>query len=140
MQKAECRNGRRVSAFCILPSAFIVVVLLSACALQSTVIDRLFFGTNIPSGGRVSEQEWQTFVREVVTPRFKDGLTIFEGNGQWLDPRGDLVREHVMIVEVAHTPSASVDADLRAIADEYKKRFHQDAVLRVTVPAKMVLY
>ena len=117
-----------------------LLLLTAGCASNAVVIDRLFFGTNIPSGGRVSEQEWQTFVRDVVTPRFKDGLTIFEGNGQWLDPRGDLVREHVMVIEVAHTPSNSVDGDLRAIADEYKRRFHQDAVLRMTVPAKMVLY
>jgi len=104
------------------------------------VVDRLFFGTNIPSGGRVSDDEWRSFVREVVTPRFKDGLTIFEANGQWLDPRGELVREHVMVVEVAHKPASDVEASIRDIANEYKKRFKQDAVLRMTVPATMTLY
>jgi len=117
-----------------------LLLLIAGCASQHVVIDRLFFGTNIPSGGKVSDDDWKTFVREVVTPKFKDGLTIFEANGQWLDPRGDLVREHVMVVEVAHAPSGAVDADMRAIADEYKKRFKQDAVLRVTVPANIALY
>jgi len=116
------------------------LLLTAGCASQHVVIDRLFFGTNIPSGGKVSDDDWKTFVREVVTPRFKDGLTIFEANGQWLDPRGDLVREHVMVVEVAHAPSGAIDADMRAIAAEYKKRFKQDAVLRVTVPANIALY
>src|SRR5438128_2217225 len=122
-------------------ASFALVFLLAACGSQpNVVIDRLFFGTNIPSGGRVSEEEWQTFVREVVTPRFKEGLTIFEGNGQWLDPRGNLVREHVMVVEVAHPTRGAIDTSLLDIANEYKKRFHQDAVLRITVPAKMTLY
>ena len=116
-------------------------VLLASCASQPpVVIDRMFFGMNIPSGGRVSDEEWQTFVRDVVTPKFKDGLTIFEGNGQWLDPRGTLVREHVMILEVVHPRGAAIDASLGEIANEYKKRFHQDAVLRMTVPAAMVFY
>jgi len=129
-------------------ASFALVFLLSACGhwtyyvapQPNVVIDRLFFGTNIPSGGRVSDEEWKTFVRDVVTPRFKDGLTIFEGDGQWLDPRGDLVREHVMVVEIAHPTRGAIDDDLRVIADEYKKRFHQDSVLRLTVPARMVFY
>ena len=120
--------------------ALTVLLLVSGCATQHLVVDRLFFGTNIPSGGTVSDDEWKTFVREVVTPKFKDGLTIFEGNGQWLDPRGDLVREHVMVVEVAHPPGAAVDAEMRSIAAEYKRRFKQDAVLRITVPATMAFY
>ena len=146
-QNAEGRKRQRISAFCILHSAFVLSLLLasSSCSYYiapqpNVVIDRLFFGTNIPSGGRVSDEEWKSFVRDVVTPRFKDGLTIFEANGQWLDPRGDLVREHVMVVEVAHPTRSAIDADLRAIAEEYKRRFHQDAVLRLTVPARLVFY
>src|SRR5438105_14079544 len=146
-QKAEGRKRQRISAFCILHSAFVLSLLLasSSCSYYiapqpNVVIDRLFFGTNIPSGGRVSDEEWKSFVRDVVTPRFKDGLTIFEANGQWLDPRGDLVHEHVMVVEVAHPPTVAIDAALREIASEYKKRFHQDSVLRVTTPASMTFY
>ena len=104
------------------------------------VVDRLFFGTNIPSGGQVSDDEWKAFVKDVVTPHFKDGLTVLEGDGQWLDPRGDVVREHVHIVEVAHKPGAEHDEAIQAIANEYKKRFKQDAVLRVTEPVTMRLY
>jgi hypothetical protein len=119
----------------------LLLILPAGCATHPPfVIDRMFFGMNIPSGGHVSVDEWSAFVREVVTPKFKDGLTIFEGNGQWLDPRGDLVHEHVMVVEVAHPSAVAVDASLRDIAAEYKKRFHQDAVLRVTVPASMTFY
>lgn len=104
------------------------------------VVDRLFFGTSIPSGGQVSDDDWKAFVKDVVTPRFKDGLTVVEGDGQWLDPRGDVVREHVHIVEVAHKRDAATEDAIRAIADEYKKRFKQDAVLRVTEPVTLRMY
>jgi len=117
-----------------------LLVIATGCATSGIVVDRLFFGTNIPSGGQVSDEEWKAFVKDVVTPRFKDGLTVVEGDGQWLDPRGDVVREHVHIVEVAHKPGPDADQAIQSIADEYKKRFKQDAVLRVTAPVRMKLY
>ncbi|HJW95565.1 MAG TPA: DUF3574 domain-containing protein [Thermoanaerobaculia bacterium] len=117
-----------------------LLVIGMGCASNAVVVDRLFFGTNIPGGGVVSDDEWKSFVKDVVTPKFKDGLTVLEGDGQWLDPRGDLVREHVHIVEVAHKRDAATDDAIRAIADEYKKRFKQDAVLRVTEPVTLRLY
>jgi len=134
------RRALLLSVLLLFPSACASVGTTQSAAGPAMVVDRLFFGTNIPSGGRVSDDEWRSFVREVVTPRFKDGLTIFEANGQWLDPRGELVREHVMVVEVAHKPASDVEASIRDIANEYKKRFKQDAVLRMTVPATMTLY
>jgi hypothetical protein len=115
-------------------------VIASSCATPGIVVDRLFFGTNIPSGGQVSDDDWKAFMKDVVTPRFKDGLTVLEGDGQWLDPRGDVVKEHVHIVEVAHKRDDANDAAIRAIADEYKKRFKQDAVLRITEPVTLKLY
>lgn len=117
-----------------------LLLVAAACASNGMVVDRLFFGTSIPSGGQVSDDDWKAFVKDVVTPRFKDGLTVVEGDGQWLDPRGDVVREHVHIVEVAHKRDAATEDAIRAIADEYKKRFKQDAVLRVTEPVTLRMY
>jgi hypothetical protein len=117
-----------------------LLIFATACASNAIVVDRLFFGTNIPSGGQVSDDDWKAFVKDVVTPKFKDGLTVLEGDGQWLDPRGVVVREHVHIVEIAHKRDAAADESIRAIADEYKKRFKQDAVLRVTQPVTLRLY
>jgi len=117
-----------------------LLVFTTSCATPGIVVDRLFFGTNIPSGGQVSDDDWKAFMKDVVTPRFKDGLTVLEGDGQWLDPRGDVVKEHVHIVEVAHKRDDATDAAIRAIADEYKKQFKQDAVLRITEPVTLRLY
>ena len=114
-------------------AALLIALTLSACQTAPAILsDRLFFGRNIPAGGTVSDAQWNEFLRAVVTPRFPKGLTIFQGNGQWLDPRGDVVREPVFVIEVFHDRSAAAEASIAAIAAAYKKRFGQDAVLRVT--------
>ncbi len=104
---------------------------------RAQVADRLFFGRNLPGGGSVSEEEWVSFLREVVTPRFPAGLTIWRAEGQWQDPRGGLEREAVMVVEIFHPGGAESEAAIAAIAEEYKRRFRQDAVLRITTSARM---
>jgi hypothetical protein len=122
-------------------------ILLSACAAQrapalpdSTVVaDRLFLGRAIPTGGEVGEEQWRAFVDQVVTPRFPDGLTLWHAQGQWRDPRGTLVRENVLVLEVFHAPSATADSALDSIAREYIRRFNQDAVLHVRGSAVMRL-
>jgi uncharacterized protein DUF3574 len=112
----------------------------AVAARAETVADRLFFGRSIPGGGTVSDDQWAAFLREVVTPRFPDGLSVWRADGQWLDSRGSLEHEQTMVVEVIHPASQRVDDALRQIADEYKRRFRQDAVMRVTTPARMRFY
>ncbi|MBI4203473.1 MAG: DUF3574 domain-containing protein [Betaproteobacteria bacterium] len=101
------------------------------------VADRLFLGREIPGGGFVSDEEWAAFLSEVVTPHFPDGLTIWRAQGQWLDPRGNLVQEPVFVLEVFHRGGTDAEASVQAIAIEYKRRFRQDAVLRITAPIKL---
>lgn len=113
---------------------------VASIARGDTVADRLFFGRTIPGGGVVTDEEWAAFLRDVVTPRFPDGLSVWRADGQWLDSRGALEHEQTMVVEVIHPSSPEVDAALRAIADEYKRRFRQDAVMRVTSPVHMRFY
>ena len=104
---------------------------------QGVIADRLFCGLSIPGGGSVSEDEWNTFVREIVTPRFPDGLTIWRAEGQWKGADGTIVREPVMIIEILHPFSREFDTLIEEIAEEYKRRFRQEAVMRVTMPARM---
>jgi hypothetical protein len=106
-------------------------------AEQEWVSDRLFFGRDIPGGGSVSEQDWTAFLAEVVTPRFPDGLTVLRGEGQWRGANGAVVSEPSFVVEVDHPRSAAVDAALDEIAAEYKRRFRQEAVMRVRIRAEV---
>jgi len=124
-------------------AAVVLSLLLTACAtvappMENAVIaDRLFCGRSVPGGGTVSDDDWNAFVRDVVTPRYPDGLTVWRADGQWRGPDGVIVREPVMIIEILHPLSAEHDRVINDIAAEYKRRFHQDAVMRVTLPARM---
>lgn len=104
------------------------------------VAERLFFGRTVPSGGTVSDADWQAFLRDFVTPRFPEGLTVVNGNGQWRDARGRIWAEDSFVLEVFREPGADLEKALGEIANEYKSRFHQDAVLRVTSPAAVRFY
>jgi hypothetical protein len=104
---------------------------------ETWVSDRLFFGRDIPDGGSVSEADWTAFLAQVVTPRFPDGLTVLRGEGQWLGANGVVVSEPSFVVEVDHPPSAAVDTALDEIAAEYRRRFRQEAVMRVRTRAEV---
>jgi len=117
-----------------------MVVLLAACAhvapmppVEPAVIaDRLYCGLSIPGGGTVSEADVETFVEEVVTPRFPGGFTIWRAEGLW---KGG--HEPSLIVEILHPYDATIDAKVREIAEEFRKRFRQEAVMRVSTPARI---
>ena len=103
-------------------------------------MDRLYCGLSIPGGGTVSDAEWEAFVGEVVTPRFPDGFTVYRAEGQWRNADGTIGRESSMIIEVVHPIDLRFDRFIAEIAEEYRRRFRQEAVLRVTLPARMELF
>jgi hypothetical protein len=104
------------------------------------VADRLVFGRSIPGGGIVSDAEWDAFVREVITPRFPEGLTLWRAEGQWRDRTGETVREAVVVLELFHPGEAATETALQEIAEEYKRRFRQEAVLRTTAQVRVRLF
>ena len=124
---------------------FILIALIaSACArtqlkqptptadgIQLQISDQLYFGRNIPSGGVVSDDDWQKFLADVVTPRFPQGLTVFRSEGQWRDAKGFIDREQGFVLFLLHHGDAQAEKSVREIMTEYKTRFKQDAVLRV---------
>src|SRR5262245_44319769 len=57
----------------------------------------LYFGRNIAGVGEVTEQQFRNFVREVVTPRFPDGLTLLDALGQFRDGKR-IVRERTKLL------------------------------------------
>ncbi|QHT68779.1 DUF3574 domain-containing protein [Rhodocytophaga rosea] len=104
---------------------------------EQWMLERLYFGRSMPNGEEVSEEAWDSFVAEVITPRFPDGLTLLDAQGQWQEEDGVIVRESTFILEVVHPESTSDDDKLKVIIEEYKKRFQQSSVLRVTQPAEV---
>jgi hypothetical protein len=102
------------------------------CTLPARALVRheLVFGTARPHGSPIGEDEWQSFVDSVVTPRFPDGLTVLDARGQWRG-EGGLTKEHSRILVIWRERAPPRDADIEAIRSAYKERFEQESVLRI---------
>ena len=84
----------------------------------------------------MSEAQWRAFLAREVTPRFPEGLSVFDATGQWRDAKTKaLVRERSKIVRVLLPADAAADEKIEEIAAAYIKRFKQDSVGIVRRPA-----
>ena len=103
----------------------------------------VYFGQEKGNGETVSEEEWQAFLANAVTPRFPDGLTVLDARGQWFDTdNGRLYRESTKLLNVlvpVDSAQSSVSA-VRDLSDIYKKQFDQQAVFYTTSPACAEVY
>ena len=102
----------------------------SPCGPDGTTHVRttLYFGLTRPTG-RVSEDEWRTFLRQQVTPRFPDGLTVWEAQGQWRRSDGRVARERSKVLLLVHDDTVLARATLGELVTAYKQRFEQESVL-----------
>ena len=99
-------------------------------------LERLYFGRNIADTAVVSDSAWTTFVRDVLTPSFPEGATVFNASGQWLAPNGVLVREPSWVVELLHPATRESETRVQSVIDAYKSRFAQQAVLRMVTSVR----
>ena len=91
----------------------------------------LFFGRDISGVGEVSESQFQTFVDREITPRFPDGLTIFDTQGQFQDSTGTVVEESSKVVSLIIEDTETNEVAIDEIANEYIEQFQQESVLTV---------
>ena len=103
------------------------------------IFDRLFFGLGTPTG-TVSEAAWSRFLRKVVTPRFADGLTVVEAQGQWRGA-GDLkiTAEPTRVVEIVHDDSPEMDRAIDEVITIYKRSHQQRSVMRTRARVQVCL-
>jgi|SRR5579862_8503123 len=93
----------------------------------------LYFGLSHPAG-LISEREWQSFLRDEVTSRFPDGLTVWQANGQWRTTDGKIAREPARVLLLVHEEKPAVRRAIAEIVSRYKNNFHQESVLWETAP------
>jgi hypothetical protein len=98
------------------------------CIVPAQIMARveLFFG----SGGGVTPRTFAAFLAREVTPRFPDGLSLFEGYGQWRDGAARISRERSRLLLIYYRFDAASSDKIEAIRLAYKKRFRQKSVLR----------
>jgi hypothetical protein len=105
----------------------------SACDFGGVELVRaeLLFGRSA-----VTAAEWEDFLAHSVTPRFPDGLTVLDGQGQWLSPNsGRISHEASTVLLILATPAPDLKARLDAVREDYKTRFHQQSVGLITSPS-----
>jgi hypothetical protein len=100
------------------------------CATSSApqVRTTLYFGLARPKGA-VSELEWQLFLRDEVTPRFPDGLTVWQADGQWRTPGGTIDHEQSKVLLLVHPDTAAAREAVKTVIDRYRRAFDQESVL-----------
>lgn len=102
------------------------------CAADNQMMQTtLYFGLNRPAGEAITAAEWQRFVDGDVTPRFREGLTVFDARGQWLGNDGKVAREASKALMLIHGKDARSNSDIEALRGIYKSRFAQESVMRV---------
>ncbi|HEX9525212.1 MAG TPA: DUF3574 domain-containing protein [Reyranella sp.] len=128
-----------------LVEATVVAVSLGACAqpgaplvcttpLKPALEIDLYFGRDKQSGGEVSEAEWASFLTDTVTPRFPDGLSVLNVEGQAREPSGRIVRERTKLLVVVVFDAPAHQGRVREIVEAYNSRFGQHGVFRSEHP------
>ena len=96
-------------------------------------VAELFFGRGTNGPGSPTDREWASFAVQIITPNFPDGFTVFDGEGQWRDPRsGRLARERTKILLVAARQTGDLTRRVTAVIDAYKTEFRQQTVGIIT--------
>jgi len=160
------RNHRLLVLGWLVLAVFAIVHLTgSAHAAQSSTLEgdaahpshgkgwvdtRLYFGLGPIEGGsgqgqgdghsepRVSEQEWIAFLDKEVTPRFPDGLSVFDCYGQWQGKgmsQPERLRSKVLVIDYPDSPPNR--AKIEAIRVAWKKKTGDQSVLTVTQAAQV---
>ena len=121
-----------------LCSILLLTVLLAGCVSTSSwTRSEMYFAVERRDGTPVTEQEWASFLEQVVTPRFPAGLTVFNGAGQWRSADGHIVREPSKVLVILYPSSESADAKIDEVRRLYCERFKQEAVMKVTSAAQV---
>ncbi|SHJ36823.1 Protein of unknown function [Roseomonas rosea] len=121
-------------------AAALLPLLLAACTAPPScpagtapaVVAELAFGRNADGVLRVGEADWSAFLAEEATPRFPDGLSSLDAQGQWRAPDGRIAREPAKLLWLVLPGATLEEASRRTepLAAAYKARFGQESVLR----------
>ncbi len=92
----------------------------------------LVFGRNAGDRLAVSDDDWRRFIDEDVTPRFPDGFSVMDAQGQWRGADSVIGREPSKVLLIVLDGGPDDPAKIAHIRDAYKRRFHQESVLLLT--------
>jgi hypothetical protein len=124
----------RAALLCVVGAASAPGARGEGCAAPTSAMQQveLYFGSSVKGRPFVTEEAWSQFLASEVTPKFPDGLTVFDANGQWRSDAGRIYREATHVLLILYKADATTEGKIEAIRDAYKKQFQQEnAPLRV---------
>ena len=90
---------------------------------------QLFMGRNSGEAEVVTDEAWREFLADEVTPRFPDGLTVLDANGQWRGDDDEILRERSKVLLILAPPGDDARDNIDEVADAYTSQFRQDSIL-----------
>lgn len=125
---------------------FLLFVALVACAGCTATLpkDRPLSEKTAPTKlirtelyyGAIPLPAWNKYLVEEVTPRFPDGLSWFDLNGQWLGRSGKVSRLPSRVLVILHDTSADKNRKVDEVRKAFTTQFGHQSVLRVSVPVE----
>ena len=85
----------------------------------------MFMGRNSQSGEVVDDAAWAAFLEDTVTPRFPDGLSVLDAQGQWQVSGGVVQKERSKLLVILAPPGDDGARLIGEVSHEYKRRFGQ---------------
>ena len=109
-------------------------------AAAGWVRTELYFGIALaddPNPTR-TEAKWRAFLDSEVTPRFPDGLSVFDVYGQWRSKgQAQPVRQRSKVLVVLYPDTPEHRADIDAVRAAWKRDTGDQSVLKVTQAAEV---
>jgi hypothetical protein len=120
----------------LLPGAAGAEVITCAGPHKPQHVAELIFGRSVRGPVDVTDAQWTLFVDDEITPRFPDGLTIYDATGQWRDKASKKITRETSKIVLIVLPGHPDDlARLNEIAEAYKRTFGQQSVGMIVRPA-----
>jgi len=116
----------------MLKHCLIICLVFFSCSSQRMIETDLYFGQSKPSGGQLTEAEWNQFKEIYISKVFKEGSSVISLTGNWYDPQTHkLITEPTYKVIYFYKRSNQVSKQIDSLRYWYKTLFQQQSVLRV---------
>lgn len=120
---------------------FVTAVAMGAGEVaQAWVKTELYFGLEIPGGGKVTQEQWTDFLDSVITKHFPQGLTVFDAYGQMQHEKGEIEKQSTRVVFLVHLADPVVNAKIQDVIKGYREKFNHPQVMRLDTTVQPDFY
>lgn len=125
-------NSRTLKMFISARDSPVAASVCASAARKPAKKHTLYLGRNISDGSKVDDQMWRTFQRDTVN-RLTTCSTTLDAEGCWYR---EIEETKIISVTVDEGSLNAQDIlnNIKAVGEEWKRQFHQEAVTLTTTP------